>query len=95
MATNLGLLHLEFHVVQAMSLKDKRRSVKGFKDRVAARFNVSIAEVDGLDQWRRAVLAAAMVGNDRRYVEGALQQIVNAAGNQRDMVLVASRIEWL
>jgi hypothetical protein len=95
MATTLGLLHLEFHVMQAASLKDKRRLVKGFKDHVASRFNVSIAEVDAQDNRRRAVLAVAMVGSDRRYVEGALQRIANAAGGHRDMILAYSQTEWL
>jgi uncharacterized protein YlxP (DUF503 family) len=95
MATTLGLLHLDFHVTQASSLKDKRRLVKGFKDRVAHRFNVSIAEVDGQDNRRRAVLAVAMVGSDKRYVQGALQQIVNAASAHRDMVLADNWTEWL
>jgi uncharacterized protein YlxP (DUF503 family) len=95
MATIVGLLHLEFHVAQAASLKDKRRSVKSFKDRVAHRFNVSIAEVGALDDHRRAVLAVAMVANDRRYIEGALQKIVNAASAHRDMILSACETEWL
>ena len=95
MATIVGLLHLELHVTQATSLKDKRRAIKGFKDRVAHRFNVSIAEVDALDSRRRAVLAVAKVPNHSRYVEGALQQIVNAAGAHRDMILAASETEWL
>lgn len=95
MKTALGLLHLEFHIFQASSLKDKRRLVKSFKDRVAGRFNVSIAEVDALDSRRRAVLAAAMVGKDPAYVAGALQQIVNAAAGHKDMILAASEIEWL
>jgi len=95
MTTALGLVHLEFHVTQATSLKDKRRLVKGFKDRMASRFNVSIAEVDALDSRRRAVLAIAMVANDRRYVEGALQKITNAAAGHRDMILTHREIEWL
>ena len=95
MATTLGLIHLEFRIPQAASLKDKRRLVKSFKDRVANRFNVSIAEVDALDDRRRAVLAVAMVGNDKRYLEGALQQITNAAANHRDMVLTDRETEWL
>lgn len=95
MAMTLGLLHLDFHVAQAASLKDKRRLVKGFKDRVANRFNVSIAEVDALDSRRRAVLAVAMVSNDKRYVEGALQKITNAASGHRDMILMDSATEWL
>jgi uncharacterized protein YlxP (DUF503 family) len=95
MSTTLGLLHLEFHIFQAASLKDKRRLVKSFKDRVAGRFNVSIAEVDAQNNRRRAVLAVAMVGGDHAYVAGALQQIVNAAAGHRDLVLAASEIEWL
>ena len=95
MATTVGVLHLELNVVQAMSLKDKRRSVKSFKDRTRSAFNASVAEVDGLDSLRRAVLAVAMVGGDRSYLEGALQQIVNQAATHRDMILVSHEIAWL
>jgi uncharacterized protein YlxP (DUF503 family) len=95
MPTTVGLVHLELNIAQAMSLKDKRRILKGFKDRVAAAFNVSVAEVDRQDSHRWAVLAVAMVGSDRQYVEGALQKIVNAAENHRDMILADCRIEWL
>jgi hypothetical protein len=94
MKTSLGMLHLEFHVLQAASLKDKRRLVKSFKDRVAGRFNVSIAEVGALDSRGRAVLAVAIVGGDQAYLAGALQQIVNAAAAHRDMILAASEVEW-
>lgn len=95
MATTVGLLHLEIHVPQALSLKDKRQVIKSFKTRLANAFNVSVAEVDALDSHRRAVLAVAMVGNDHRYVEGALQQIVNIASMHRDMILVHSEVSWL
>lgn len=95
MSTTLGLLHLRLHVGQATSLKDKRRVVKGFKDRISHRHNVSIAEVDGLDNHRMAVLAVAMVGNGRRYVEGALQKIINTAASHRDMTLIDQEISWL
>jgi len=94
MKTSLGLLHLEFHVLQAASLKDKRRLVKSFKDRVAGRFNVSISEVGALDSRQRAVLAVAAVGGDQAYLAGTLQQIVNAAAGNRDMILSASEVEW-
>ena len=95
MPTTVGLVHLSIHVTQAMSLKDKRRIIKSFKTRVANGYNVSIAEVDALDSHRSAVLAVAMVGNDRRHVAGALQKIINAASSHRDMVLVDYEVEWL
>jgi uncharacterized protein YlxP (DUF503 family) len=95
MATIVGLLQLKLHIPLAMSLKDKRRAVKGFKDRLSATHNVSVAEVDSLDDRRMAVLAVAMVGNDKRYIEGALQTIVNAASNHREMILLDRCVEWL
>ena len=95
MATIVGLVHLDLYVAEATSLKDKRRVVKSFKDRLSHRHNVSVAEVGDQDNHRRAVLAVAMVANDRRYVEGVLQRVVNAAATHRDMRLVEHEIDWL
>jgi len=94
MVAVLGIVHLDLNIVQADSLKSKRRVVKGFRDRVADRYNVSVAEVDRQDDWQRAVLAIAMVGSDRRHVESSLQKIVNMASTHRDMILISREIEW-
>ncbi|MFP4354662.1 MAG: DUF503 domain-containing protein [Phycisphaerae bacterium] len=95
MSTVVGLLHLELHVAQAMSLKDKRRILKSFKDRVKHRFNVSVAEVGGLESHRTGVLAIAAVSNEHAHAEGTLQRIVNMAAMHRDMVLIDQQTEWL
>jgi uncharacterized protein YlxP (DUF503 family) len=76
-------------------LKDKRRSVKSFKDRVRNRHNASSAEVESLDSPQRAVLAVAVVGNDRRHLEGVLNAVVTLAGMDREMVLTDTTMEWL
>jgi hypothetical protein len=88
-------MHLELDVVQATNLKDKRRAIKSFKTKLSNEFNVSVAEVGGLESHRRAVLAMAMVGNDRVYIEGALQKIIKIAGSHRDMILLSEHVEWL
>ena len=44
----IGVLQLELEVIDAMSLKDKRRVVLSLKDRIAHGHNVSIAEVGAL-----------------------------------------------
>ena len=95
MATTVGLVHLEFHVPQTTSLKDKRRAVKSFKDRLANRYNVSVAEVDAQDDRRRAILAAAVVAGEKHYLQGVVQKIVNDARLDREMVLTAHEVEWL
>jgi hypothetical protein len=46
------------------------------KDRVRSKFNAAIAEVDDNDVWQRGVVGLALVGNDRRFVESALDEVV-------------------
>ncbi len=95
MATTVGLVHLVMTIPGATSLKEKRRAIKSFKDRVLAKFPVALAEVDSLDEHRRAVLALAAVGNDRRHVESLLDTIIHAAGTDRRLLLAETTMEWL
>ena len=57
----IGVLTLELHLPDSHSLKDKRSVVKGLKDRLRHRFNVSVAEIGGHDTWQRSVIAAVTV----------------------------------
>ena len=70
-------LTITFH---AESLKDKRSVVKRVLARTKGAFNVSVAEVDELDNITGAVLGFVSVGADKRYLEGqlaALEQFVD------------------
>jgi len=78
-----------------MSLKDKRRVVKSIKDRIASGNNVSIAEIGALDEHRRSILGMAMVGNDGRYVEGALSKLVDFIRAVPQVSLLDYQIEML
>lgn len=60
----------------AGSLKAKRQVLRRVTDRVKARFNVAVAEVEDNDVWSRAVLALAVVGNDRRHVNEQMDKIL-------------------
>lgn len=72
----IGVLHVELHIPAAQSLKDKRSAIKSLKDQLRAHFNVSVAELEADEKWQRASLGVAAVGEDRRYVEGYLRQVV-------------------
>ncbi len=91
----VGVLRLDLAIIDAMSLKDKRRVVKGLKDRLAHRHNVSIAETEWLDEHRRAELGLAMVANDPRFVESCLSKIVDEVRGTRGVGLIEYDIEWL
>ena len=45
MAPAIGALTLELRIEDAHSLKDKRHVVRGLKDRLRHKFNVSVAEI--------------------------------------------------
>ncbi len=91
----VGVLQLELSIGDAMSLKDKRRVVKSLKDRIAHRHNVSVAEVAALDEHRRAVLGIAMVSNDSRYVQGALDKLVDSVRLVPQVSLIDYQIDLL
>ncbi len=77
MSMIVGVLRVRLGVFEAHTLKDKRRVIKSLKDRLGARHNVSIAEVDDLDHCQAATFGLAMVANEARFVESALSKIVD------------------
>lgn len=91
----VGVLTVQLAIYEAESLKDKRRVIKSVKDRLANRFNVSVAEVDDLDSWQRAELGVAMVANDGRFVESCLHKIVDELRRERSASLVDYHVELL
>jgi len=66
-AARVALGMVELHLPDVDSLKGKRHVLKGLKERVRARFEVSVAEVDHQDAWQRATLALAYVSGDARH----------------------------
>jgi uncharacterized protein YlxP (DUF503 family) len=91
----IGVLQLELEVIDAMSLKDKRRVILSLKDRISHGHNVSIAEVGALDEHRRCIMGLAMVSNDSRYVEGALSKLVDFVRMVPQVSLLDYKIELL
>lgn len=89
----VGVLRLTFHVPHARSLKDKRRVVLKFRDRVRARFDVSIAEVAEQDRLQRAVFGIAVVSSDAAVCDSVLEQVARAAETQEDAVLTDRETE--
>ncbi|MEW6712712.1 MAG: DUF503 domain-containing protein [Candidatus Riflebacteria bacterium] len=55
----------ELHFPEVHTLKEKRQILRCLLDRVKAKFNASIAEVDHNDLWQRGTIGVALVANDR------------------------------
>ena len=80
-------MRLGLMIPGARSLKDKRRVVLSFKERVQSRFRVSIAEIGSLDHPRHATLGVAVVSNDAAVCDSVLADVAAAAGTLADAVL--------
>lgn len=83
----VGVLRLTFHVPHARSLKDKRRVVLRFRDRVRARFDVSVAEVGAQDKLQLAVFGVSVVSGDASVCDSVLEQVARVATTQEDAIL--------
>ncbi len=92
---HIGVLQFTMEIPHAASLKDKRRVIKSLKDRIRRRFNVSIAEIDDLDEWTVATLGASMTGNDIPYINSALDKLLNVLDDERDAILADHQLEIL
>jgi uncharacterized protein len=62
-------------VPAAGSLKAKRQVIRRVTDRVKAKFNVAVAEVEDNDVLNRATIAMSVVGNDRAHVNEMMDKI--------------------
>ena len=69
--------------------------MRSLKDRIRRHYNVSVAEIDDLDDCTVATLGAAIVGNDIRYINGALDKLLNLLDEERDATLTDHQLEIL
>ena len=91
----VGLLTLELHLAEALSLKDKRQVVRSLKERLRRHFNVSVAEVDHQSSLRLATVAVAAAAPTGAAVERLLARVEREAAELLGRELADSSIELL
>lgn len=87
----VGSCQLQLPIPGSTSLKDKRRVVKGICERARRRFNVSVAEVDRVEDPTVATLGIAYVSNRREHARRVLEQVVQwvQGHSEGDVVVIA------
>ena len=91
----IGVLTLELKIEESHSLKEKRHVVKSLKDRLRHKYNVSVAEIDYLDQWQRALLSVVTVSTSRQYAEGLLRSVEDEVASLVGQALIEATLEWV
>ena len=90
----LATLTIHLHLPACASLKEKRGRIKPLIARLHREFNLSVAEIGLQDKWQEAVIACAMVGNERGHLQSALQTVARwVEGNWTDGDVMELKIE--
>jgi uncharacterized protein YlxP (DUF503 family) len=91
----IGLLTLEIHLPCAHSLKEKRLVLRKIKDRLRARFNVSVAELDHQELWQRSVVGVVAISSDQQNLETVLDAVERESARILGGDLVATEKNFL
>jgi uncharacterized protein len=89
----LGMV--ELHLPDVGSLKGKRHVLKGLKERVRAKFEVAVAEVDHQDIWQRATLALAYVSHDARHANEVVSKAMDFIEDPVEGRVIETAVEIL
>lgn len=90
----VGVLTLELFFPYARSLKDKRRILHGFKDRLH-RHNVALAEVDFQDLWQRSRLGIVTLSSHAAIVEEILGRVLADARHLEEAEIAGHEIRYV
>jgi uncharacterized protein YlxP (DUF503 family) len=92
----IGVLTFELHLAEAGSLKSKRQVMRRIKDRLRARFNVAVSELeDHSDRWQRGEVAVVSVASRRDSLEVLFEAVVREAESHVPGHLVETGREFL
>ena len=86
---------VEIHLPDVGSLKGKRHALKGLKQKLRQRFEISVAEVDHQDSWQRATLALACVSGDSRHANEVISKAMDFLEDNVDGYVTDVHVELL
>ncbi len=90
----IGTVQLEIRFYNPQSLKEKRMILKSLVTRVRNQFNVSIAEIDGMDLWQSSSLAVAAVGLETKRVNQILSHVMDFVRSDRQLEVIKEQMEF-
>ena len=90
----VGVLTITLSIPEANSLKDKRKVIKGLKDKLRNKFNLSVSEIGDQDIWRTAIIALAMVSDDSGFANSVLSKAQDFIEYNSGAILTKCELEW-
>ena len=87
----IGTVEFDLLLGDVHSLKEKRSVVRPLVAELRRRFEVAVAEVDGLDLHRRAGIGACVVAADRRHAVEVLDAVERFVAARPELDLLSAR----
>ena len=91
----VGLCVVELLLPGSRSLKDKRLLIKGIKDRLRARFNLSLAEVDFQNLWQRAKIGMVSIASSKDVLHTTINKAIEIIENNTQCEIIDCQVEYL
>lgn len=89
----VGVLKVGMIIPGNSSLKGKRKVIKSLLDKLRSKFNIAAAEVEDNDLWQRAGLGLSFVGNDPRFINSAMDKVLDYIERNPDAEIIESQSE--
>ena len=90
----IGLLSLEIYFPYSHSLKEKRKILTSFKDRIKKRYNIAIAELDYQNKWQRTRIGIVSLNSSKKPVEQLFTKILSDAEKNIDGEIIHSQMDF-
>jgi uncharacterized protein len=80
---HVGVCRVTLRLAGSHSLKEKRQVIRSLADRLRARYNAAVAEVEEQDSWQTAVLGIAVVSAQAAHADQQLATILDQIESTR------------
>lgn len=85
---------MEVYFPYSHSLKEKRKILKSFKDRIKNKFNIAFAELDYQDKWQRTKIGLVTLNSNKKLVESLFCKIMADAEKYIEGEIIDSQIHY-
>ena len=90
----IGFLSLEIYIPYSHSLKEKRKTLSGLKDRLKNRYNVAFAELEYHKKWQRTKIGMVTLNNQKMLVDSLFNKIIADAEENIDGHIIEHQIHY-
>lgn len=87
-------LTIRFRLLESFSLKDKRMVINSIKGRLKNRYNISIAEIYDIDNYKLATLGIVMISEDGSFLLKVGEKMINEIEEEQPIEILDVNWQW-